>query len=551
MRWVVPGLMCLVAWMAWTWTRASGVELPAAEVEAAMRRPDGEARVTEVSDRGTPMPRVPAKVAPTAPAAPLAVILCDAADDRPLVDVRLVLWTYGNEENRSQELVADAQGVRAIPAQALDGVTGCDFEVTLPEFSESMVITPRPRTEEILRSTGPYRLHVARGRVRELRVVDGRGAPIEGAEVSADLLRTVASDGRGIARPCMTEPPQKHVTVVAPGHRQVFVEVPPPDVEWVVVLPLANRLEIALRSARGAVDAQGFHATIALGASFVQRSFWQSHYEQTPGRGADGTPAHWSVVDRRRSAWECGFLGDGRAVLDQFDDAGDVDITLRRFDEIVAVRQVTLPIEGGRTRVVFDVDGATTAELALRVVDAEGAPIGGAVLRSGAPLGARLSPTLDDGFPVWAPRRCTASDGRCTMPVPQRGDAALVVAAPGFAVRVITVDELRRDGGILCLSPARAIEIEIRDRDGAILSEGPTTGYTDHVRPIVALGAGLWLTSPSNTTGPEFRLEALPPGVVEIRFDRLPDGAVLRHDTAQPRARFVAAESVDELQLGK
>ena len=48
-----------------------------------------------------------------------------------------------------------------------------------------------------------------------------------------------------------------------------------------------------------------------------------------------------------------------------------------------------------------------------------------------------------------------------------------------------------------------------------------------------------------------FHFAGLPVGVVEFRFTHLPLNEVLRHDTRVPNVRFVAAESLDELMLGK
>jgi hypothetical protein len=71
------------------------------------------------------------------------------------------------------------------------------------------------------------------------------------------------------------------------------------------------------------------------------------------------------------------------------------------------------------------------------------------------------------------------------------------------------------------------------------------------VRPRAHLGHDTWLDASGGGDGPLFHFMCLPAGVVEFRFSHLDPGQILRHDTRVPNVRFVAAESIDELMLGK
>ena len=121
----------------------------------------------------------------------------------------------------------------------------------------------------------------------------------------------------------------------------------------------------------------------------------------------------------------------------------------------------------------------------------------------------------------------------------------------GFAIRAVALAELEAAGFAVRLEPAFAVDVEVRGRDGEVLTEGWTTGVPDHVRPRAALGHDVWLDAAGGGEGPVFHFIGLPAGVVEFRFTHLARDAVLRRDTRVPNVRFVAAESIDELMLGK
>jgi len=108
-----------------------------------------------------------------------------------------------------------------------------------------------------------------------------------------------------------------------------------------------------------------------------------------------------------------------------------------------------------------------------------------------------------------------------------------------------------RAGFVVRLDAGFAVDVEVRGCFGEVLTEGWTTGFTDHVRPSAGLGHDSWLDATSGGDGPVFHFAGLPVGVVEFRFTHLALNEVLRHDTRVPNVRFVAAESLDELMLGK
>jgi hypothetical protein len=172
-------------------------------------------------------------------------------------------------------------------------------------------------------------------------------------------------------------------------------------------------------------------------------------------------------------------------------------------------------------------------------------------VRAAPQRGATIDRSLEQGFPIWAPRAITDALGVCHLPRPTSPDAVFVLAKDGCAIRVLTWAELTRAGFAVSLDAGFAVDVEVRGCFGEVMSESGGTGFIDHVHPSAGLGHDTWLDATSGGDGPVFHFVGLRAGVVEFRFTHLPLDEVLRHDTRVPNARFVAAESLDDLMLGK
>ncbi|HEX6813728.1 MAG TPA: hypothetical protein VF384_19060 [Planctomycetota bacterium] len=519
----------------------------AIELPLPSRAPGEPARdVPEPTVRApVPVP-VPVPVPETLP--PLEVLLCERLSLAPLSRVKAKLWVYGHDGNRSMHLEVDNSGRAWIAREVLLTAIAIDFEVTLPEFSQATVVRSSESSEQLRERVTPLRVLIPRGRLRDVRVVDENGAGVEGARIEGEMLTAVVTDAQGVARPCLTDPPQDGVYVCAPGRRFQYVRVPPADEPWTVVLRRANRLEITLDTSG---DPGGHHVDVRLSRSFADRPFYQSKYVQTPGRAVDDTPGSWSPErEHGFSRWQLGF-GPGRlAVLDQLHDGGPIELELWRFDELLERRSLELPCLGAVTRVGFRAAPAPP-DVELRVLDRTDTPLCGASVRAAPRPGAAIDALLEHGFPVWAPKAVTDERGVCHLPRPTAPATVFVFGNDGYAFRALTLAELIGTDFTVRLEPAFAVDVEVRGRDGEVLTEGATTGPPVHVRPRALLGHDTWLDAAGGGDGPVFHFQGLPAGVVEFRFTHLDPGQVLRHDARVPAVRFVAAESVGELMLGK
>lgn len=397
-------------------------------------------------------------------------------------------------------------------------------------------------------------------RARDILVVDAARRPIAGAEISTggvyrsdgsrgDWGDLATTDANGHARIEMRA--EDGVSVCAPGFRLAYAHAPGPDVEWVVALARALRLEITVE---GQVDCTGLHARVDLPRDCREGPFYQSKYQQTPGRAVAGTVARWTherVPDGTaawisRSFWSLCLPAAGPAVLDQIDTTGIVKVQLLRFAKVLEERQVEITPDSGPARLLFRI--APTEPLRGIVVDAAGHTLADVQLRMAPHGGQHLvdSPTGGEAFPVWAPATRSDAHGRFTLPRPDAEGERIVVSSPGHAARAVTVAELVAAQGVIELQPARTVRIEILDCNGKPLEGGWTTGGHEYAEPSVLLGHDVWRGT-SDRELPWFEFAELPPASVTFRCA----GEQLHHDARVPQARMVTEGPVEELGIGK
>ena len=399
-----------------------------------------------------------------------------------------------------------------------------------------------------------------RAQSRDILVVDAARRPIVGAELSTSGV--YRSDGsRGDWGNFATTAANGHarielradagVSVCAPGFRLAYAQEPAPDVDWVVVLARALRLEITVV---GPVDFTGLHARVDLPRDCREGPFYQSRYQQTPGRAVAGTLAHWThehVPDGTgawisRSFWSVCLPAAGPAVLDQIHATGPVKVWLMRFAKVLEERQVELTPDSGPVRLLFRV--VPTETLRGIVVDTGGRELADAQLRMAPHGGHRIvdSPGRGEPFPVWAPTTRSDANGRFTLPRPDAHDERIVVSSPGHAARAVTVAEVVAAQGTIVLQPARSVRIEILDCNGKPLEGGWTTGGHEYAEPSVLIGHDVWRGT-SDRELPWFEFAELPPASVTFRCA----GEQLRHDARVPYARMVTMGPVEAMGIGK
>lgn len=396
---------------------------------------------------------------------------------------------------------------------------------------------------------------------RDILVVDAAQRPIVGAELStsgvyrsdgsrSDWGNFATTDASGRAR-IETERADDGVSICAPGFCVTYAHKPAPDVAWVVVLARALRLELTVV---GPVDCTGLHARVDLPRDCREGPFYQSKYQQTPGRAVAGTVARWTherVPDGTgawisRSFWSVCLSAAGPAVLDQINTTGIVKVQLMRFATVLEERQVEITPDSGPARLLFRV--APTQALHGIVVDPAGHSLADVQLRM-APFGGRHivdSPKGGQAFPVWAPATRSDAHGRFTLPHPDAEDERIVVSSPGHSARAVTVAEIVAAQGVIELQPARTVRIEILDCNGKPLEGGWTTGGHEYAEPGVLLGHDVWRGT-SDRELPWFEFAELPPASVTFRCA----GEQLRHDARVPEARMVTEGPVEEMGIGK
>lgn len=383
-------------------------------------------------------------------------------------------------------------------------------------------------------------------------LVEGATFRANGAWFGAELGETGA-DGRARVVVAVA----RVVAVLAPGHAMVDAIVPPADQSWVVVLPRATRLEVALAGDR---DPRGFHVEIALRGSFPAQ-FHQQKYVTTPGRCVDGTVGWW-VGGERDSRWSLGFGGGRIAVVDQLAGTGTAAVALHHFAEPIARRELELTPWSGTVRIELAVP-ESGPPLAGHVVDRDGQALAGVDVRM-APLGGRhiVDPASDgEGFPCWAPATTTDAAGAFHLPRPALRDERLLFHRTGFADRVLTVAEFDSTGGRVELARGWVVLLEAVDRDGRPMDGGWSSGIAhNYARPSVCLGHDVWrAASPAGHPAASGRELALPwflfadlPGrALTFRFTHLRDDEVLVHDARLGVARFSSSLAVDEMGIGK
>jgi len=507
---------------------------------------------------------VPASPTLDAPRASLSVLVLESGSRRPLPDVGVEALTYRAYDLTRLELAIDGNGLAFIDAGELREVDRLLFEIHDPELGSGHYVRPGRSVDQLLRSPSPFEILVPRGTMRDFLVVGSYGAPIGGATLEGEYLRPAVTGANGQGRVRMTAPPVRNVQVWAPGYRVEYVPVPQAEQPWTIQLQRANRLEFALL---GAGDVRGYHLQVRLPKTMQQRTFYQSHYVQTPGRPRAETPAHWSSKGHRGpSEWTLGFNPAGLAILDQIYDSGTIEVELLHFHETLDARSIILPDEARTLCIEFDVSSirkeSTRKELTGRVVDREGRPLPDASVRM-APFGGRATIELGSfpGFPIWAPDTKTNAEGEFRLPAPRSRDTVVVFSGKGFAHRALTITEIEALDDRIELEPGHAVLVEVRDRNGEPIDGGWSSGWQIlHARPSAHIGHDVWLdVSSHGHPDPEFRekghpyfsFESLPTGVVKIRFMYLPRDEFLLHDTRIPFVRMVSRRAVDELGIGK
>ena len=550
------GLMCVAGFGAGERPVAAGSTHGSEAVgEAVPRAPASRSQVTPIApphaapSMGARVGQV--EVATTAETLlPVEFVLLDRDTLTPLVDAGLTLWLHGDSNNRSLELEVDGRARARLDRRELDGATGLQFELHLPQFEFGLPVPSDLGVAALRRRVEPVPVLVPTGNDRDIRVVDEFGVAVEGARIAAYPLRPATTDRRGIARIHMTDAPVRTVEVLAAGRRLVTSWVPPREVDWIVVLPAANRLEVELA---GVDDRSGYHVAAWFAPSFRTGTFWQSVRDQVPGRPTDGTPARWSWAhDGHRASWQLGFGAAGLAVIDQLHDAGTIDVELWYFDLRLDARRVEFGSGGSTVRVTFR-DPTARSAVELRVVDHDDGPLAGVRVRTAPLPGATIDLPGIAAFPCWAPASSTDRNGACRLPRPDSPAGVVVFDKPGFAPQVLSSAELDSSAGRVSLAPGRTVTLEVLDRDLVPIDGGWSSGIPYlHARPSVHLGHGVWRDLARDGQAiPFFRFDDLPDGVVEFRFSYFPDEVRLRHDTRLPTARFVAGLRLGELGMGK
>ena len=396
--------------------------------------------------------------------------------------------------------------------------------------------------------------------LRDILVLDVARRPIVGAELStsgvyrsdgsrADWGSFATTDANGHARIEMRT--DDGVSVCAPGFRLAYAHKPAPDADCVVVLARALRLEITVV---GPGDCTGLHARVDLPRDCPEGPFYQSKYQQTPGRAVAGTVARWTheyVPDGKgawnsRSFWSVCLPAAGPAVLDQIHATGIVKVQLLRFAKVLEERQLEITPDSGPARLLFRI--APTEPLHGIVVDPAGHALADVLLRMAPYGGSRIvdSPGRGEPFPVWAPTTRSDAHGRFTLPRPDAKDERVVVSSPGHAARAVTVAEVVAAQGAIELQPARTVRIEILDCNGKPLEGGWTTGGHEYEEPSVLIGHDVWRGT-SDRELPWFEFAELPPASVTFRCA----GEQMRHDARVPHARMVTEGPVEEMGIGK
>lgn len=460
------------------------------------------------------------------------------------VPVRLFVAGDSISGNRVDDIALAEDGGFQLGAADLAAANWVGLGVSLPELAaanEQAVVLPR--IEELRTRHEPLVVDVDRGRPRALRVVDAEGAPIAGAIVEMSGSKPVVTDARGAAQPVLEAPPSRTGHVVARGRKQLFVREPEGDGEWVVTLPLANRLEFVLADG---TDRRGLHVELTLSAAFVSRQFHQSHYVQTPGRVVDGTPGLWSGPSRGPSAWSLGWPAEGPAVLDQLDEGGEVDVQLWSYGELLERRALVLPDAGGCERIVF-APLRRGPEQMLRILGPDGRPRRDVTIVAAVPSGAMIDTGLERGLPAWCSHVRTDAEGLATLP-DAADDLLCVIHGDGLAMRVMSFAELRATAGLVRLDAGCAVRLIALDRDGEVMIED-ACGAPAHVEPYVTLAHGVKLVAQPGAEPGEALFSGLPPATVAIGFTHLDEE--LRHDARTPNANFRSRLVTTDMGLGK
>ncbi|MBK9129744.1 MAG: carboxypeptidase regulatory-like domain-containing protein [Phycisphaerales bacterium] len=413
---------------------------------------------------------------------------------------------------------------------------------------------PRPTRRSAAHPAAPATLP------RDILVVDDARCPVVGAEISTsgiyrsdgsrgDWGNFATTDGSGRARIDVGD--GWGVTVCSTGFRLTSATRPAADVDWVVVLKRALRLEV---SVVGPVDFTGLHVRVDLPRDCAKGQFYQSKYQQTPGRAVAGTIAHWTGEQVRDALgawrwdryWSVCLSATGTAVLDQIDATGKVKVQLRRFARVLDERHVEVTPDRGSVRLLFQV--APTEALHGVVTDGAGRALADAQLRMAPCGGARIvdSPRRGEPFPVWAPATRTDANGRFTLPRGDVGDERIVVTSPGHAARAVTIAEVDAAQGAIRLQPGRTVRIEILDCNEKPLEGGWTTGGHEYAEPSVLIGHDVWRGT-SDRELPWFEFVELPPSTVTFRCA----GEQLQHDARVPFARLVTEGPVEMMGIGK
>ena len=557
MRVVMGIALAMLGVVLFAWSGAGGrpaapgsTPLAMRATDTARRTPASRTPVTPATEPDADEPAADTDLVAAGPLPPLELVLLDRDTLAPLVDARLRLWLHGDADNRLLELKVDGRARAQFDRGELDGARGLQFELFLPQFEFGLALPSDLDVMALRHRVEPVQVLVPTGYQREIRVVDEFGAAVEGAHIAAYPLRLATTDRRGIADIHMTDEPVRTVEVLAACRRVVTSRVPPRDVEWIVVLPAANRLEVELVSLG---DRSGYHVAAWCAPSFRTGTSWQSVREQVPGRPTDGTPARWSWAhDDRRASWQLGFGANGLAVIDQLHDAGTIDVELWYFDLRLETRRIEFGAEGAAVRVTFR-ETTSRAAVGLRVVDRDGGPLAAVRVRMAPLVGATIDLPGIAAFPSWAPEFTTDRDGSCRVPRPDSSAGLVVLDKPGFAPRAHTLAELDASAGRVTLTPGRTVTLEVLDRDLVPIDGGWSSGIPYlHARPSVHLGHGVWRDlAPGGEAIPFFRFDDLPDGIVEFRFSYLPAEVRLRHDTHLSTARFVADVRLVDLAMGK
>jgi protocatechuate 3,4-dioxygenase beta subunit len=469
-------------------------------------RPEGGERVVRLS----PVGRVEGRVAADDPRAVrgLAVHVRtapDAAADE--------LGAGGTAEARTDE-----QGRFTVPAIA-EGSLAVMLEPRL-DLPFRGLFNDRPAVEagETTRiETALKRAVFIKGEVRER----GTGTPIAGAGVCIDMRTEVAlvrTDDRG-----------RYSGYALPGLVQPYVDDPPPD--YFRPSNLLGRQIVPEGVAEFAVPAE----ELARGATLTGRVAGPDG-RPVPGAAVSGT---WASATLRSYRVEAMTDRSGVFRVRGIDPKAEIQLSARRGDAITAAPVST---RTGAEPVTLVVGPGHAVALSGRVVDPEGNPVAGAVVRLGSGTlgpnnirreGGRVA-FDDDGRDVLI----TGPDGRFETGRILRPDLeyrAEVEAEGRVAARTAWIDPVETpafpDVALAPVTPTRAVAGRAADADGR-----PIAGAT-----ILQSGDGPRRTRAVTDEAGRFRL----PGVVREPAFLFVEGPGLRFGGH----RIAAGEDAVELKL--